>query len=180
MPMEPSHNDTVRDILAGFDGVWKRVAGTRPPQGPPPPHGPRPAPPPKECPEPVPLGRLAGDAAGIAAYNSALARRFRGSARTMLSNRARQSRQMCSRLEAEIFLRCGERPWIKPRPPALPRDDLAALRASMQADEAAALSFGEAADREPDPELAALLRDFARRSRASAMETRTLIRRVYR
>lgn len=180
MPMEPSHNDTVRDVLAGFDGVWKRVAGTRPPQGPPPPHGPRPAPPPKEGPEPVSLERLAGDAAGIAAYDAALARRFRGGARSMLLSRARQCRQAASRLEAEVFLRTGERRRARPKPPALPRDDLAALRASMQADEAAALSFDAAAKREPDPELSKYLRDLAERSRAAAGEKRAIILRNYR
>ena len=168
MSMEPN-NDIVRDVLAGFDGVWKRVSGSMPG-----------AAPPQEKSEPVPLARLAADAAAIAAYDRALAQRFHSGTRAMLLARTQQSRNVCSRLEAEIFLRSGERPRIKAAPPVLPRDDMAALRQSMLADEAAALSFDAAAEREHETELAALLRDYARRSRGAAAEKRAWILRSFR
>ena len=170
MEKQVQHTENTREVLAGFDGVWKRVSGRMPPPPPPPP------PPKEDCPT---LTRLIEDAGRIAVFDRALAAKSRGRARALLLDRAGQCRRAARRLSAELFLRCGERPRPEPAP-KLPGDPMSALRASIQADEASALSFEAAAERERDGELAAFLRDFAARSRASAAGKRNLLLRSYR
>lgn len=168
--------ENIRQILAGFDSVWRRVSDGAPSGMP---RGALCAIPPESAETQTPLRRLAEAAAAAHSRNRALAQRLRGSAGASLLSRAAQMREACARLSAELFLRCGER--LPPlSPPRLPEDTLEALREGMLLDREFAAQLEAASESEADPALRPLLLEYACRSRAAASEKRELILRRFR
>ncbi len=165
MESETLHDEYVRAVLEGFDGVWRRVEGSETNTSPQPRHDP------SLC-----LEQLAGDELRAAAYDRALAGCL-GPGKQLLLRHASQAVRRAQRLRAEIFLRTGARISTSESCPRT-QGIMDSLREAMLRDEAAAAAYDAAAV--ADGDLSPLLRDYACQRRAASQEKRELILRCFR
>ncbi len=152
--------EEIKESLAGFDALWQRVAGVRP------------ALPAAFDAEDALLGFIQEETCA-SVRSAALARQFRGDARTLLQRQAELARLHVRRLRAERFIVTGlaGADEVDCRVPA---DRLAALRGAYL--RAGALAEGyDAAAQAADGELAALFAAFAADVRTRARELRALL-----
>ncbi len=152
--------EEIKESLAGFDALWQRVAGVRP------------ALPAAFDAEDALLGFIQEEACA-AVRAAALARQFRGEARTLLQRQAELARLHVRRLRAERFIVTGLSGTDKVDC-RVPADKLAALRGAYL--QAGALAEGyDAAAQAAGGELASLFAAFAADARTRAQQLRTLL-----
>lgn len=160
-------DETIKESLAGFEGLWARVAG----QGQNSRRGETPAPAFSE--EEALRGFISAEQCA-AAFDSALARMFQGGGRAALLSHAAGAKRRARRLAAEYFIRTG----VTCAPAggcSQVGGKLASLRDAMLRERRSAADYARAAVRTASPELAALYRSYAAEAETNARETRALL-----
>ena len=152
-------NESMRETLSGFDGVWKRVSVETQP---------------KASESGGRLEDIIRSLSEAARFDRALARRTGGACRSVMLRSASEAARMACRLRAEDFIASGKKYCEEVAEPEI-RCPIDALRTSMRRDIRAVELLDSAAGRSDDPCLSRLYRSHACRLRRIAAEKRRVI-----
>ncbi len=158
-------DNRIKDSLAGFNAVWRRVTGTEEAR----PDGRTPL-----YDEEDALARFIRDELCAASHTASLARMFQGSRRAVLLRHAAEASRHARHLRAEYFIRTG----AMPEPGGGCRranGKLASLRAILLQDRRMADGYENAAYAAGSAELRQLYQTFAADARRQAQEIRILL-----
>lgn len=150
--------------LAGFENLWQRVSarGAFAPQ----------------VTEEDMLCRFIRDEHSAAGCYAALAQRFSQPGRTLLAAHCADARRRARRLQAEYFIRTGQRCTETETMPA-EADKLEALRKALQAEQARSKTYANAAENTTCPILRELYNSFSGETADRACALRALLLRCF-